>query len=137
MRGPGIPRGAVRRDLVWNGDLAPTILDAAGARAPFALDGRSLLEPPQGRRDVLLEGPPARGTNGLPRFTGLRGDRYTYVEYARGARELYDLRKDPAQLHNRVRERPRLAQRLAARLERLRGCRGLSCRAPAPAARRP
>src|SRR5918995_958803 len=72
MRGPGVPRGAVRRDLVWNGDLAPTILDAAGATAPFALDGRPLLAPSRPPRDVLLEGPPARGTNGLPRFTGLR-----------------------------------------------------------------
>ena len=137
MRGPGVPRGKVRRDLVWNGDLAPTILDAAGARAPFALDGRSLLAPPRAGRDVLLEAPPARGTNGLPRFTGLRTRRYTYVEHLRGARELYDLRADPEQLRNRVRERPRLARELAARLAALRGCRGVSCRAPAPAARRP
>ena len=137
MRGPGIPRGAVRRDLVWNGDLAPTILDATGARAPFALDGRSLLAPPDPRRDVVLEGPPAQGTNGMPRFTGLRTPRYAYVEYARGARELYDLREDPDQLDNRAGKRPRLARRLAARLEALRGCAGVSCRAPDPAARRP
>jgi arylsulfatase A-like enzyme len=137
MRGPGVPRGRVRRELVWNGDLAPTILDAAGARAPFALDGRSLLAPPQPRRDVVLEGPPARGTNGLPRFTGLRTPRYTFVEYAGGARELYDLHEDPDQLDNRLRARPRLARRLGARLQALRGCRGVSCRAPGPAGPRP
>ena len=137
MRGPGIARGSVRRDLVWNGDLAPTILDAAGAQAPVALDGRSLLAPPDPRRDVLLEGPPARGTNGLPRFTGLRTDRYTYVEHLRGARELYDLRADPDQLRNRAREEPRLVRALSVRLAALRGCRGLSCLAPALAARRP
>ena len=138
MRGPGGPLGAVRRDLVWNGDLAPTILDAAGARAPFALDGRSLLARPRTGRNVLLEGPPARGTNGLPRVTGLRTRRYTYVEHARGARELYDLRADPQQLRNRVRDAPRgLLRALAGRLAELRGCRGVSCRAPAPAARRP
>ena len=32
LRGPGVPRGAVRRQLVTNADLAPTILDAADAR---------------------------------------------------------------------------------------------------------
>ena len=33
LRGPGVPRGAVRRQLVTNVDLAPTILDAADAPA--------------------------------------------------------------------------------------------------------
>ena len=138
MRGPGVPRGAVRRDLVWNGDLAPTILEAAGARAPFPLDGRSLLAAPRPDRDVLLEAPPARGTNGLPRFTGLRTRRFTYVEHARGARELYDLRADPQQLSNRARDAPRgVLRTLAGRLAELRGCRGVNCRAPAAGARRP
>ena len=32
LRGPGVPEGARRGQLVTNADLAPTILDAAGAR---------------------------------------------------------------------------------------------------------
>ena len=43
MRGPGIPRGATRSQLVWNGDLAPTILAATGADAAWPTDGMSLL----------------------------------------------------------------------------------------------
>ena len=33
MRGPGVPEGARRRQLVTNADLAPTILEAAGRQA--------------------------------------------------------------------------------------------------------
>jgi N-acetylglucosamine-6-sulfatase len=114
---------------VWNGDLAATILDASGAAAPFALDGRSLLPFARGareRRAVLLHGPPRRGTNGMPRFTGLRTERYKYVEHLWGARELYDLRSDPHELENLV---PSPVQRrLARRLARLRSCAGAGCR---------
>ena len=42
MRGPGVPEGARRRQLVTNADLAPTILEAAGAQAGLPQDGRSL-----------------------------------------------------------------------------------------------
>jgi N-acetylglucosamine-6-sulfatase len=130
MRGPGIPRGERRDQLVWNGDLAPTILDAAGASAPFPLDGRSLLRPPDGDRAILLEGPPKRRTNGMPRFVGLRTDRYKYVEYVWGPVELYDLRSDPHELDN-LAGSPALRDvqfALARRLERLRSCAGAGCR---------
>jgi arylsulfatase A-like enzyme len=130
MRGPGIPRGARRDELVWNGDLAPTILDAAGATAPFPLDGRSLLRPAVRDRAILLEGPPARGTNGMPRFAGVRTARFKYVKWVWGATELYDLRRDPDETQNLARD-PAMAAvrtRLARRLERLRGCAGAGCR---------
>ena len=135
MRGPGLPRGVRRRQLVWNGDLAPTILDLTGARAGLRFDGRSLLplarSPAAGRgREILLEGPPGRGTNGMPRFRGLRTDRYKFVKHVRGATELYDLEADPDETANLARE-PRVASvraRLARRLARLAGCAGASCR---------
>jgi arylsulfatase A-like enzyme len=129
MRGPGIPRGVRSARLVWNGDLAPTILDLAGAQAPFALDGRSLLAPAPGGRAILLEGPPTHHTNGLPRFTGLRTDRFKYIEHLWGARELYDLRRDGDETRNLARL-PRLAgvkARLGRRLDRLRACAGAGC----------
>ncbi len=43
VRGPGVPRGRVDSRLVANVDLAPTVLDAADAKAGRKLDGRSLL----------------------------------------------------------------------------------------------
>jgi arylsulfatase A-like enzyme len=129
VRGPGFPAGTRRDDLVWNGDLAPTILALAGAQPGLPLDGRSLLAPPDPGRAILLEGPAARKTLGLPRFTGLRTRRYKYVAHLRGGKELYDLRRDPYELTNLVRL-PRMAgvkARLAHRLARLRGCAGASC----------
>ena len=100
LRGPGIPSGATRSQLVWNGDLAPTILEAAGARAAWQTDGMSLLPfardaAARSDRDVLLEGPP-QGADGAPRFTGLRTTEELYVEYRGGEVELYDLRRRPA-----------------------------------------
>jgi arylsulfatase A-like enzyme len=130
MRGPGIPTGVRRRELVWNGDLPPTILDAAGARPAFPLDGRSLLRIARPGRAILIEGPPAHGSNGMPRFRGLRTRRYKYVEYLWGARELYDLRRDPDETEN-LAQRPALAQlraQLRRQLARLAGCEGASCR---------
>jgi arylsulfatase A-like enzyme len=43
IRGPGMRAGATVRDLTVNADLAPTILEATGATAGVAQDGRSLL----------------------------------------------------------------------------------------------
>jgi N-acetylglucosamine-6-sulfatase len=131
LRGPGVPRGAHRRQLVTNADLAPTILDAADARPGRVEDGRSLfpLLRDRGRewgRDLLVEG--AAGVNGP--FRALRNYRYVYVEYANGERELYDLQRDPYQLQSRHADRRyRTVRRmLARRLEALRSCRGRGCR---------
>jgi N-acetylglucosamine-6-sulfatase len=60
LRGPGIPPGAVSKELVSNVDIVPTILDAAGAIAGVTQDGRSLLpfarQPGERtRRPILLE----------------------------------------------------------------------------------
>jgi N-acetylglucosamine-6-sulfatase len=136
MRGPGIPADATRTQLVWNGDLAPTILAATGARAAWPTDGMSLLpfvrDPHRrSRRAILLEGPPVRGTNGHPRFSGLRTPHRVYVEYWTGERELYDLRRDPYEREN-LAARPqaaRLEARLSRRLHRLMTCEGAPCRA--------
>src|SRR5262249_44090658 len=108
VRGPGVPRGATSRELVWNGDLTPTLLQAAGGHAAWPLDGESLwpfLRHP-GRvvpRAVELEGPPRPGshTDPTPWFTGVRTDRYAYIDWAfTGEKELYDLRRDPFELRN-------------------------------------
>ena len=43
VRGPGVPEGAKREELVLNNDLAPTFADIAGAQVPSFVDGRSLM----------------------------------------------------------------------------------------------
>jgi N-acetylglucosamine-6-sulfatase len=127
LRGPGVPSGETRRQLVTNADLAPTILDAAGARPGRVQDGRSLfglLDDPtvQWGRELLLEG---------PGYAGLRNYRWKYVEYTTGEAELYDLERDPDELVSRHADPAYATVRfaLAARLGRLRTCAGAGCRA--------
>jgi N-acetylglucosamine-6-sulfatase len=71
-----------------------------------------------------------RGDWGRPGLEAVRTEEYLYVEYGTGERELYDLRKDPYQLDNRYGTAgPELLQRLRGRLEVLRGCSEVDCRA--------
>ena len=132
MRGPGVPEGATRGQLVTNADLAPTILDATGARAGKTQDGRSLfgLLGDRGRewgRDLLVEG---GGVPGRGAFSALRTYRYLYAEYTTGERELYDLERDPYELLSRHADGAYAAVRrgLARRLSSLKECAGRSCR---------
>jgi N-acetylglucosamine-6-sulfatase len=125
LRGPGVPRGRVDDRLVANIDLAPTILDAANAKAGRRLDGRSLLvllaERSEGRkRDILLE---------TPDYAAVRTTRYVYVEHTTGERELYDLVVDPDELQSRH-DDPAFATiraDLQRRLAKLRRCAGSAC----------
>jgi arylsulfatase A-like enzyme len=61
LRGPGVPAGERREAMVINNDLAPTILELAGAVAELPADGRSLVPlfaqdlPPAWRRRFLIE----------------------------------------------------------------------------------
>jgi arylsulfatase A-like enzyme len=130
IRGPGIVPGTEVEEPVVNIDLAPTILDYAGARARIPQDGRSLLplaaRPERLRgREILID------TN---TYKAIRTPRYVYAEHFaradRGERELYDLRRDPYQLESRHRVK-RLAdvrRALADRLDALRVCDGAECR---------
>jgi N-acetylglucosamine-6-sulfatase len=126
IRGPGIPHGARRAQLAANIDLAATIADAARIRPGRPPDGRSLLPIARDRllfsgRDLLLE---------TPSYAAIRTPTWVYVEHATGEKELYDLQGDPYQLTsqhaNPAFERARTE--LAARLMRLRGCSGATCR---------
>ncbi len=126
IRGPGIPRGELRSQPVANIDLAPTIVSAARAQPGRVMDGRSLL--PFARdpllhssRSLLLE---------TPTYAAIRTPRWLYAEYVSGARELYDLVRDPDELvslHTDLRY-TRIKADLALRLGRLRACVGPVCR---------
>jgi N-acetylglucosamine-6-sulfatase len=147
VRGPGLPEDEVSQALVGNVDLAPTILEIAGAFSTKLLDGRSLLELARdpslnpkrsllhetgGQRFVrridqdLTGTPPIRE---LRSYRAIRTDRWLYVEYRGGQRELYDLDQDPYQLRSlhRLKAYDRLESRLARRLARLARCVGSGC----------
>jgi N-acetylglucosamine-6-sulfatase len=152
LRGPGIPRDAVSRELVGNIDLAPTILDAAEARPGKLIDGRSLLpyarEPRKrssrpllhetgGRRYVRARDEDRGGASDLRRvmsYRAVRTRRWLWVEYRDGGRELYDRRTDPSELHSLDADPAygRVRARLHHVLLRLASCRGASCRGGAP-----
>lgn len=137
VRGPGIPAGAVRAQPVAAIDVVPTIIDLAEAGdqlGGFVMDGRSLLPkiayPQYGDdRDLVLEAGP-RGRTFNYRYHGLRtSDGWKYVEYNTGERELYNLRKDPQELHNLAYQGAYARQRadLRKRLDELKFCAGSDC----------
>jgi arylsulfatase A-like enzyme len=103
---PWLAGGRTDPHLALNIDLAPTIARLAHVTPGLKADGRSLVP--------LLEGAPAPSRRafvveylgheytapGPPRFEAIRTERYLYVEYENGWRELYDLAGDPLELSN-------------------------------------
>lgn len=130
MRGPDVPRGRKLDQLVSNIDWAPTIVDAADARAGRLMDGSTLfglIDDPldEPGREIVLEN--GVGANGVPMFRALRNQRYVWIEHkTTGEYELYDLRKDPYQLRNLedLDSYAGIRAALTARLRRLQRCRG-------------
>jgi arylsulfatase A-like enzyme len=127
LRGPGIPANVTVADLAVNADLAPTILEAAGATAGRAIDGRSLIgaaEHPgrlQGRA-ILIE---------TRNYSAVRTARYKYAVHDTGEVELYDLQNDPDELQS-LHTDPAFDQvesALATLLSNIQSCSGAACQA--------
>jgi N-acetylglucosamine-6-sulfatase len=102
---PIIHSARTEEQLVLNIDLAPTFAELANVRTRRA-EGASLvpLFRDQGgpwRVDFLLEHL-QKSSGGVPTYCGVHSDRYVYVRYGTGEEELYDLRRDPAQLTDQV-----------------------------------
>ncbi len=130
VAGPGIaPR--VEPRIALNLDLAPTLLDLAGAPLPANLHGRSLAPLIRGEsvpwRDRFLYDFPVEEIGVLPHAT-VRTERWKYVRTEDPAApggtfvELYDLATDPEERENRAASPdPSMVEReLAEDLERLR-----------------
>jgi N-acetylglucosamine-6-sulfatase len=142
-----VPPASVTADLTENVDLAPTFMRLGGARPPASVDGQGLVgllhgAVPETWRDAVLvehhhpetaQGDPdhqAAPSGNPPSYSALRTKTETYVEYADGEREYYDLLADPDQQVNAYDE---LADDRRAELHdelmRLETCRGAGCRA--------
>jgi N-acetylglucosamine-6-sulfatase len=138
--GPDLPAGATITSVTGNTDVAPTILELAGATSTTEPDGRSLLpllrkDNHTERRFLLLEGfgkereGQEPGETTTPPFAALRGSGLLYAEYATREREIYDKRKDPDELDNRVLDVNKdLVRRYSGLLADLTSCRGVTCR---------
>jgi N-acetylglucosamine-6-sulfatase len=149
IRGPGIVPATRSGELAANVDLAPTILEWTGGNATAPIDGRSLtrfIADPAKRtkRPILLEGFTGKGEAGAtlratasikasPRdYEGIRIGRYKFIQYQSGAKELYDLKLDPYELHSRhIDPRYRKPKHwLSAVLRRMELCAEATCRQP-------
>lgn len=104
---PAHLRGSVRNEMTLNIDVAPTLLDIAGAEPhPGAMQGRSLMplvrgQSPRWRNEFFYEH--LFDHNAIPKTEGVRTDRWKYVRYVESdpmTEELFDLIRDPHEEHN-------------------------------------
>lgn len=129
-----VKQGLVYEELTVNIDLAPTMVELAGASAGRVIDGRSLVpllrrKEVVWRNDFLLES----FTAGRP-FRGVRSQEWVYGEHYGGQGvivdlELYDLPADQYQLlslHRNPLYQP-LIQQFQSRLAVLKSCHGQEC----------
>jgi N-acetylglucosamine-6-sulfatase len=133
IRGPGVPQGVTRSQMVLNNDLAPTFARWAGLTPPPFVDGRSLkplltTSPPTSWRTAFLvehrrSAEEYDYVRRIPNYDAVRTARYNYVEYETGEKELYDLSTDPTELTNIYNSAPQtLRSELKARLDALKVC---------------
>ncbi|MCH5305037.1 MAG: sulfatase [Rikenella sp.] len=120
-------RGREIGQMVQNIDYAPTFLDLAGVTVPEDIQGVSLVpllrgEQPKEWRDAIyyhyFEFP---GEHRVRRHYGVRTDRYKLIHFYGDdidMWELYDLKTDPSELHNRY-DDPKLAKVQAKMHEKL------------------
>ena len=119
------PAGSVVEQVVANIDIAPTLLAAAGLRAPDTMAGSNalpLVRDPRApwRRELLYEYYWERNFPQTPTVHALREDRYKYMHFHGiwDIDELYDLAADPHETDNLI-ARPGhedLAERMSGKL---------------------
>ena len=115
--------GTVNHEPVLNIDFASTIAALTGVTPTIPQDGDSFVPLLHGRRipwrkDYLIEylGENKLRDGGPPPYVAVHTPRYLYVEYRyRQWQELYDLRRDPWELHNVVDDPAYRGIRLALR----------------------
>jgi len=132
IRCPGCPGGILSDSFVESVDVLPTCLEAAGLPIPPAVQGRSLLPllrgetPDDWRQDTCAEWTfeyyRAAREMGLPpekcRALLLRNEAFSYCHFNGLPDLLFDLRRDPDELHN-VAEEPAYERTLHALKTRL------------------
>jgi len=126
---PGvIPANSTIEKMVLNIDVAPTLLDMAGAKAPAIMQGKSTLplfdkttETPW--RDSFLFTYWRDLIPTLPRIVSVRTEQYVYTTYPDidDLDELYDLKNDPYEMTNLAAspEHAPLIKKMAAKLKQL------------------
>src|SRR6185295_19571735 len=127
-RGPGIKPGAVTDLFALNADFAPTFLDFAGLKVPADMHGRSLVpilrgeKPADWRTSIYYRYYHDPGHHNTRSHYGVRTATHKLIYYWKKDQwELFDLVKDPDELHNIYNDsgQQRVAAKLKAELHRL------------------
>jgi N-acetylglucosamine-6-sulfatase len=127
---PGMVKASTTNsDIVLNIDLAPTIIDLAGGTIPSGMQGRSMVPLLKGktagwRKSFFYEYFQESYAPGLVTATGVRNQRYKYIEFPHvinDINELYDLEKDPGEMVNLINSpvHQSIRAEMKAELERL------------------
>jgi arylsulfatase A-like enzyme len=121
---PGyIKPGTKIKQLVQNIDIAATILHIAGGEKPDYMDGESFLpllrnEKIPWRDEIYYEYYWERAFPQTPSTFGVRSGKYKYIYYhgVWDVEEIYDIEKDPLEMHNIIKENPELAREMADKM---------------------
>ena len=79
IRGPGMPKGKKRDDLVEHIDVAALSLSAAGIESPKKMEGNDILDPDHQPKEAVY-GARDRCGEAADRVRSVRTDRYLYVK---------------------------------------------------------
>ena len=125
---PGGKHGDIS-EMVQNIDYAPTILDLAGVKIPSDIQGVSFLPLLEGkkvknwRKSLYYHYYEYPAEHSVCKHYGVRTDRYSLIHFYDDVNswELYDLKKDPEQMHNIFGQKgtERLTKKLKDELHRL------------------
>ncbi|MEW6381954.1 MAG: sulfatase-like hydrolase/transferase [bacterium] len=109
-----MPKNTRIRSLVRLIDIAPSLLDVLGQKAPASMQGSSLLPLISGQKKDLglvlyCETDYPRFTYGWSPLEGIRTGQWKYIKAPES--ELYDLVKDPAEGNNLIQKEKKLAEK--------------------------
>jgi arylsulfatase A-like enzyme/tetratricopeptide (TPR) repeat protein len=122
LRGPGVAAGRRVAAVASGADLAPTLLGMVGLAPLPGADGRDLSAVVRGAAEPPADGRAYSETlateldHGWAPLHAVRSDRHLYVRAPRP--ELYDVTRDPDQLHNLLAPGQRTPRDVLAPLER-------------------
>ena len=105
-----IEAGSRNTDFVLSIDVAPTLIELAGAEVPGEMQGASLVpllknEAVEWRESILYEYFQEAYAPGFVTVTGVRNKKYKYIEspnLPHDINELYDLENDPGEMDNLI-----------------------------------
>src|SRR5690606_11313940 len=111
ISGPGIKAGREVTGPAMDVDLTSTLLEIAGAKPGRTMDGIALLKAAKGKQSLPARDVPLEALRPLFEFStpitaydvpyyGVKTNRYKYVNWSFGDKELYDLKNDPDEMEN-------------------------------------